>query len=126
MRMKNYSAIFMTLLFFVTGCSKNPNSDNCCYLGKTRLEVLALCAGYPKYAVDENHVEKIMISFNSGYRYYGSVKDATDDENLMQAPTWNINFRKGRQKLCGGMYFYSVTFDASGKVVQQDQSFISD
>ena len=113
------------MIVFLMGCDRIDQVD---YIGKTRNDVIRLCADYSKFPhpSDAKKEKKIMIGFNSGYRYYDSVDQAIHDKNLMNATSININFKYGKKWWRRGLYYYTVYFDNQGVVVNQKESFSCD
>ena len=106
-----------------TGCISKSETPN--YIGKNRAEIIKLCDNYKKYASPNGGPPKIMIGFNSGYRYYSNIFEALNDENLLKASPISINFYYGRKGLRGGLFFYRINFDSNGVAVSQKLSFMA-
>jgi len=114
--------IFIVLILVGVGCRPNTPVN---YIGKKRTEIIELCDKYEKYDPPNGGIPKIMIGFNSGYRYYSNITEALSDDNLLKASSISINFSYGKQGLKRGLYFYKIYFDQDGVAIDQKYSFMA-
>lgn len=88
------------ILFSICGLCSCSNSSPINYLEKSKKEVAKLCVTYPRFTHPINGKKnQIMIEVNHGFCYYDSVNQMLEDEVVMKANKWRINFREDRKKL---------------------------
>lgn len=114
----------MLIISVLNGCSKNPlPQEN--YVGKTRKEIVNLCASYERVTYDGKSNQIVIVVDDCAWKYYNSVEDILNDKYVMNAKEWWINFKEGTKGIRGGTYFYRITFE-NDIVVKQEKKFSGD